>query len=367
MQIPLGMQTRSWFWLAAGVLVSVLALSCAAQPQETKVNDAASTKRRAKAKADARKSRQRASQRFGYSWTLPKDWQFVDPGLFWAFPPTPAYDVYAAQHSADGPFILMIATDVIHTIPGRHAGHDAKDYDRLERDGAKTLEQAHAKLTSIERVQAFGVETVEVKGEQGKLRIIIRSLFVGYRKFEFRCFQLAEQSECGPALSEFIIEDLPEPAGERSAPQVRHLHDAGFGVAFDAPDDSWLSTGPFVARGGTQVVWIWSKSGQQIDVQVMDLEAMPRQPDQAEFAARMARSARESGHRVFESQTAFAGQLWDHHEMSRKGSGEQDLFVLVQQGVMYSVLVTQPTRDPRLIDAAKNGFRLIARAASPAP
>ncbi|HEX2674956.1 MAG TPA: hypothetical protein VHM25_28965, partial [Polyangiaceae bacterium] len=269
--------------------------------------------------------------------------------------------------STDGPFILMIVTDVMHTIPGEHAGNDPEEYDALERDGAETLQEAHAKLISVERGQTFGAETVEVNGQQGKLRISIRSFFVGYRKFEFRCFHLDEQSDCGPALSGFIINDLPEPPGEQDAPRVRHLRDARFGVAFDAPDDSWLSLGPFLARGGAQRVWTWSKGSQKIDVQVMDLEAMPAQLDQATFAARMARSARESGYQVVEKQTAFAGRLWDHHEMSRKDIRAQDMFVLVHQGVMYGLLVTQPTHDPRLIDAAKKGFRLIARSPSPAP
>ena len=284
----------------------------------------------------------------------------MDPGLFWGSPPVPAADVYAAQHSADGPFLMVIATDVL----GSHTGDSPTDYESLVTYGTEVLRYAHAKVISTERGRAFDVETAEVTGELGKVRLSIRLLYLGYRKFEFRCYHLIEQAECGSALSNFIIKDLPE---RRYVSAVLHLRDARFGVAFDAPDDSWLSRGPQFAMGGGQVVWTWGKSDREISIQAMDLEAMPSHPDQATFATMMADSARASGHRVVESQTAFAGQLWDHHEMSRKGSGAQDMFILVRQGVMYGVLVTQPTRDPRLLDAAKHGFRLIARSSSKSP
>jgi hypothetical protein len=309
--------------------------------------------------------RQRQSARFGYSWTLPAGWDFVDAGLFWASAPVPAVDVYAAQQSADGPFLLAIVTDVMHIVPGKHPGDDPSDYDDLERDGKKALQQAHVELTSIQRLQTFGVEAVEVNGQQAKLKVSVRLLYVGYRKFEFRCFHLIEQGECGSALRDFLIEELPEPPKEQDVPQVRHLRDARFGVAFDAPSDAWLSIGPHFAAGGTQVVWTWVESGRQIDVEVMDLEGVPNPADQTSLATELASHDRVSGYSVVENQTAFAGRLWDHHEMSGKDKKARDLFILVQQNAMYGVLVTQPTRDPRLIDAAKRGFRLIPRS-SPA-
>ena len=79
------------------------------------------------------------------------------------------------------------------------------------------------------------------------------------------------------------------------------------------------------------------------------------------------RSARASGDKVVETRDTFAGQLWDHHELTRKGKKPQDVFFLIHQGVMYSVLVTQPIRDQRLIAAAKSGFRLIARSSAVSP
>ena len=346
-------------------LSAFLDLGCSAQPSRTaEVKPSASM-----ADSKGAESRLRASKRFGYSWALADGWEFVDPSLFWPLAPAPAIDVYAAQHSPQGPFILMIATDVMHVVPGKHAGDDPEDYDRLEGYGAEVLQAAHAELINTQRVRMFGLETVQVTGAQGKLRISIRMLYRGYRKFEFRCFDLDSQSDwrCASALSAFRVEDLPEPETERDPPQVRHLRDARFGVAFDAPDDSWLSLGPHVAGGGAQLVWTWGKSGRQIDIQVMDLEAMPSQPDQTTFATEMARSARASGDKVVETHDTFAGQLWDHHELTRKGKKPQDVFFLIHQGVMYSVLVTQPIRDQRLIAAAKSGFRLIARSSAVSP
>ena len=341
------------------------ALGCSAQPtRAADVKAGTST-----AGSQTAEARHRASKRFGYSWTLADGWEFVDPGVFWPLPPIPALDVYAAQRSPQGPFLLTIATDVMHVVPGKHAGDDPEDYDRLERDAAETLQEAHAEVTSSERVQMFGLETVQVTGHQGKLRIAIRSLYRGYRKFQFRCFDLNAQSEwrCASALTAFQIEDVPEPPAEQDQPQVRHLRNARFGVAFDAPDDSWLSLGPHSAYGGTQLVWTWHKSANQVDVQVMDLAALPRQPGQTAFATGMARNARASGDQVVETQEAFAGRLWDHHELSRKGQKPRDAFFLIHQGVMYSVLVTQPTRDRRLIEAAKKGFQLIPKSPPVSP
>jgi hypothetical protein len=329
-------------------------------------HDATSAQRSVDAATAGVDSRHRESRRFGYSWTLPAGWEFVDPGLFWHFNPVPAVDVYAAQPSPDGPFVLMIATDVIHIVPGKHAGDDPKDYDRLEKYAAETLRGIDAQIVSTKRVQMFGLKTVEVIGEQEELRATIRLLYRGYRKFEFRCYCLRKrlEAQCEDALSTFRIEELPEPPTEQEVPRVRHLREARLGVAFDAPDDSWLSLGPHFAYGGAQVVWTWSKSGRQIDIQTIDLAAMPSLPDQTFFAAQMARRARASGQRVVENQVVFAGRLWDHHEMTSKDHGAQDLFILIEHDVIYGILVTQPTRDPRLIESAKRGFQLIPKSTS---
>ncbi|HET7538553.1 MAG TPA: hypothetical protein VFK05_01730 [Polyangiaceae bacterium] len=297
----------------------------------------------------------------GYSWRLPDDWDFVDPGLFWSRGPVPTLDVYAAQRSADGPFVLVLASDIVRTVPEWQPGDDPANYDVLEKRGAEALQEAAAELTSTRRLQTFGVETVEVNGTQGKLRISVRLLYVGYRRFEFRCFRLVEQDDCSRALRGFLIQDLPEATGEQEVPQVRHLRDARFGVAFDAPDDSWLSLGPHFAGGGVQVVWIWRKSGRRIEIRVIDLEDQPNHLEQAEIASKMASDARAYGDRVVEGQTAFAGRLWEHHELSQKRRGARDRFILIQQDALYDILVTQPTRDRSLTDAVKQGFRLIPR------
>lgn len=357
-------QTRSWSVLASSVLVAIFGVSCAAQsPHETRVNDAASTQRSAGARKSALKSQRRESQRLGYSWTLPKGWEFVDPGLFWKFAPTKALDVHAAQGSPDGPFVLVIVTDVIHTVPRKHPGDDPKDYEKLERDAADELRRSNVQPVDTRRIKTFDTHTIEVIGERGELRTSIRALFVGYRRFEFRCYGLRQQGDapCGSGLSEFIIQDVPEPPAEQDVPRVRHLRDARFGVAFDAPDDSWLSVGPYSGHGGAQVVWTWTRGRRQIDIHVIDLDSVVRQPGQTAYAAAIAGNSRASNLHVVENQVAFAGQLWEHHEMNSNQHGAQDLFILVQRGIMYNILVTQPTRDLQLIDAAKKGFKLLPR------
>jgi hypothetical protein len=270
-------------------------------------------------------------------------------------------DVYAAQQFPKGPVVLMIATDIIHVVPGKHAGDDPKDLDRFETYGAEVLRNAHAELASTTRIRMFGLDAVQVTGDYGDLRISIRLMYRGYRHFEFRCFDRGPQAEwrCASALTSFRIEDLPEAPAEQDVPQIRHLRDARFHLAFDPPDDSWLSTGPHLAGDGAQVVWIWNKSGRQIDIQAMDLGAMPARPDQESLAKTMADGARTSGDSVVATHSDFAGHRWDHLEMSGERHGKQDLFILVEQSVMYGILVTQPSRDQRLIETAKEGFRIV--------
>ena len=94
-------------------------------------------------------------------------------------------DVYAAQQVPKGAVILMIATDVIHVVPGKHAGDDPKDYDWLETSGAEVLRKAHAELTSTTRIRMFGLETVQVTGNYEDLRISIRLLYRGYDILSF--------------------------------------------------------------------------------------------------------------------------------------------------------------------------------------
>jgi hypothetical protein len=275
-------------------------------------------------------------------------------------------DVYAAQQAPKGPVVLVIVTDVIHIVPGKHAGTDPKDYDGLAWYGAEILHNAHAELAGTEYIRMFGLQGVEVTGDSGRVRISIRMLYRGYRRFEFRCFDVDRQPEwrCASALTSFRIEDVPEHSAEQDAPRVRHLRDSRFGVAFDAPDDSWLSIGPRVAGGGAQIVWLWNKSGRQIEVQVIDLSAMPRKPDETSFARGVTKRFRTSGKSVLERASTFAGRRWHHLEVNSQEHGSQDLFILVEQDVMYGILVTQPSRDKGLLEAAKNGFRLIPKSTS---
>ena len=99
----------------------------------------------------------------------------------------------------------------------------------------------------------------------------------------------------------------------------------------------------------------------------MNLDELPAQPDQATLARGMADSTRHSGNQVIESETSFDGHLWAHHQISSPRLGAQDLFLLVTDHIAYGILVTQPTRDLQLINAAKKGFRLTPRAPGSTP
>jgi hypothetical protein len=129
-------------------------------------------------------------------------------------------------------------------------------------------------------------------------------------------------------------------------------------MAFDAPDDSWLAIGPRTGGGGSQLVWIWNKSGRQIDVQALDLSIFRSPPDEESFTAQMATRLRGDGATVAFKTAVLAGERCHHLEIKRADGWEQDMFILFANQTNYSVMITQPSRDPKLVEQARKGFRL---------
>jgi hypothetical protein len=319
-----------------------------------------STRAQDVARGDAAPSVVRESPRFGYVWTLPHNWEFVQPAKEWRVPAGSALDAVAAeQRGHDGPVALALVIDLVSIVPGRVWGRDPKDYDGLEDYGGKQLRQAGATVTGTRRVTMLGLAAVQVLGAKGSDRIAIRILYRGHRRFEFRCRSRAEKSEwpCEPAFAGFRIADLREESTESDTPHVFRLRDARFGIAFDPPDDSWLAIGPRTGAGGAQQVWIWNKEGRQIDVQAFDLAAIPSRLDEAALVSMMAERYRREGAVVEESEATLGGERCHHLELNRTHGNQQDFFIIVRQGINYSLLVTQQTRDQSLIARALKGFR----------
>lgn len=300
------------------------------------------------------------SSTLGYSWTLPPAWEFIPTAT--DFKRRMPAEVTAARMSEKRRLeVWVIVYSRLSAIPGQW-NTDTND-DNLEGRGIELLHSWRAEITGSRHVQMLGAEAVEVNGLLDTERISVRLLNHGRRRFEFRCFGAADGSSwpCESAFSSFAIAELPESPAESQTPRILHLRDARFGLAFDAPDDSWLAIGPSTAMNGAQVVWIWRNAGRQIDLQAADLSGLPTQPDVTLFVARVVKQFESAGATVTMKKAQLEGQLCHHLEVSRRDGYQQDMFMLHRGSINYGLLITQPTREPELIDKAKNGFRLTER------
>ena len=136
-----------------------------------------------------------------------------------------------------------------------------------------------------------------------------------------------------------------------------HLREPRFGIEFDAPDDSWLATGPRLRAGGAQLVWIWTRQARQIDLQVMDFRDLPAEPTEEQFLARQLAYFRRKGAKVVVGRARLGGEPCQHVKVKRSDGWSQDLFFLHRNSINYTVLISQRHRDPKLITRVTQGFR----------
>jgi hypothetical protein len=351
---------------ALGVVLLLGALACQSQrePAARSPSDEPAAKATHAGSAEAHPTESRSSERFGYEWKLPDGWRLVSatpPN--WKDQATSPRDVISARLEPDGPLLMVVVTDYVQVIPGKHRGDDPQRFDKMERYGTQVLQMVGVKDVRTQRVRMFELDAVEVTGIKDGAQLSVRLLYQDRRQFEFRCIDEPQQAwRCDSALSSFKILPPAESESAPDVPRVRHLREERLGLAFDAPDDTWLSIGPRLGGGGAQSVWIWNKQGRQIDVQTMDLSSLRAKPTTAAFAAGMAEHERENGVTVKASDTTFAGQTWRHLEMSGGGKTDRDAFFVITDDVVYAILITHQTRDRSLIEAAKKGFRFIPRA-----
>lgn len=299
----------------------------------------------------------RDSARFGYSWTLPPDWEFVPVEGVEQSPELPAIDMHAARKKkAEQPEALLLVTDLL----SRRERTKPEDYEELEKYGAELLAHFGAEVTDSIRVTMFGVDAIQVNGIVDDRVVSVRVLISRGRRFELRCSAIPTDSEwpCAPAFASLVLGDMPVRGPLDQEPRVLHLREARFHLEFDAPDDGWLATGPKVALGGAQLVWFYRKANRGIDIQVMDLSALTNVPDRSLFAERYARALRESGATVTIKESQIAGKPCVHLEASDPGSVQKDMFILHWNNTNYSVLIIQVARDKQLIEKVKQGFRI---------
>jgi hypothetical protein len=57
----------------------------------------------------------------------------------------------------------------------------------------------------------------------------------------------------------------------------------------------------------------------------------------------------------------LAGRRCHHLEISRADGWQQDLFILIENDINYSLLVMQRTRDRSFVETAKKAFRFTSK------
>jgi hypothetical protein len=59
--------------------------------------------------------------------------------------------------------------------------------------------------------------------------------------------------------------------------------------------------------------------------------------------------------------STLAGEACEHLVIDRGGSNPQDAFMLNRDGINYSILITQASRNTTLLNKVRQGFRLRAK------
>jgi hypothetical protein len=147
------------------------------------------------------------------------------------------------------------------------------------------------------------------------------------------------------------------PRPEPGVPRVLHLREPRFGLEFDAPDDSWLATGPYVGGGGAQLVWMWRHADRGVDVQVMDFRDLPTEPTEERLLELHRESFAKKGSKVVVGTAFLGGEPCHHLKVSGSDGWYRDVFFLHRNSINYTVLISQRKRDPKLIARVTKAIR----------
>jgi TPR repeat protein len=200
------------------------------------------------------------SQACAYEWRIPANWEFVAPELL-GYPLEPSAEIVAARvRGPDAAQSMTIAvTDVVQTTPGEQPASYAHVLAMLEDFGTEDLRRAGITKIGAGRLEFFGANAVRVDGSAGEppKRYVTQTLFHrGRLRFEVRCVAPTYQPglPCRDAFGALVFHEWPDPGQASDVPRVLHLRDTRFGIAYDAPDDSWTAVGPRSGHRGTQFV-----------------------------------------------------------------------------------------------------------------
>jgi hypothetical protein len=183
-------------------------------------------------------------------------------------------------------------------------------------------------------------------------RFMTLTLFCKQEKlFEMRCLspQSAANVPCVEALGGLMFHEPKRAPNEN--PRVLHLHDKRFGVAFDAPDDSWLAMGPYV-RGG-EVSWFWTFEHRNIDLTIVQVGAVP----DSVFDRLVDIWAAQKDATVTRMRSELGDAPCAHLLVDRKDGSVKDVFIQRRGALGYVLTVEAPKRDADLLAKARAGLR----------
>jgi len=299
------------------------------------------------------------SPRLGYKWALSDEWEFYPMHEMVLPPKRLAIDAVAAhKKGTKRPSATLLVWD--YTIQDRKTawGSDPADYEQLEELGLDMMESRDVEHLGTRRITMFGLDGIEVVGMQGNERLSVRMVRRDRRHFEVRCLSAFDQSDwpCESAFRTFMISE-PPPRPAAGAPRVFHLREPRFGLEFDAPDDSWLATGPHVGGGGAQLVWMWRQAEREIDVGVMDFRDLPAAPSEERLLENQREFFEKRGNKVVTAAAHLGGEPCHHLKASGSDGWYRDVLLLNRNSINYTVLITQRKRDPKLIARVAKDFR----------
>ena len=199
------------------------------------------------------------SKRFDWEWRLPANWQFVPAGsLPLADGPADAEVVAARPRDGAARESLMFVVGVCE----KDASAPYKDrykatLDTAGRNATAWLAGHGVGNAAATRKDFWGNPAVRVDGRLAPPdgRSMTLTLFCKQEKlFEMRCLspQSAANEPCVDALGWLMFHEPKRAPNEN--PRVLHLREKRFGVAFDAPDDSWLAMRPTIRGGEARLV-----------------------------------------------------------------------------------------------------------------
>lgn len=297
------------------------------------------------------------SPRFDWEWRLPANWQFVPP---------------ASLDLGDAPADTEIVAARLRNTAARESltfvvGACAKDSAAPYKDRYKaTLDAAGRRATAwlaghgVAGATAapdnfWGSDAIRVTGRLAPPdgRHVSLTLYCKQEKLvEMRCLspRVEAQVPCVDALAGLMFHEPKRDPSEN--PRVLHLREKRFGVAFDAPDDSWLGMGPYVHGG--EISWFWTFDHRTIDLMIIQVGEVP----DAAFDRLADFFAAEKDATATRMRSELAGAPCAHLVVDKKDGTAKDVFIQRRGSFGYILKVDGPKHDAELLAKVRAGLRL---------